>query len=150
MAIKKETKTVKKTTIKTNTEITPKTKTGVRKKCAPKTKDTNFATSKDLASFIIKKLDEGKADKIEQIEVVGRTTLTDYFIIATGTSSRHVFGLANNLAQDMKKAGHRVQVAGDTGDGNWIVVDAGDVIVHLFTSEMREIYNIEGNWKKSE
>ena len=86
----------------------------------------------------------------EQIEVVGRTTLTDYFIIATGTSSRHVFGLANNLAQDMKKAGHRVQVAGDTGDGNWIVVDAGDVIVHLFTSEMREIYNIEGNWKKSE
>lgn len=150
MAIKKETKTVKKTTIKTDLETAGKTKTGIRKKCVSKTKETTLTTSKDLVAFIVKKLDEGKADKIEQIEVLGRTTLTDYFIIATGTSSRHVFGLANNLAQDMKKAGHRVQVAGDTGDGNWIVVDAGDVIVHLFTSEMREIYNIEGNWKKSE
>ena len=149
MAITKETKAkTTKTTTKTTTD-TPK-KTCVRKKCAPKTKELTAMSGKELAAYIVKKLDDGKADKIEQIEVAGKTTLTDYFIIATGTSSRHVFGLANNLAQDMKKGGYRVKVAGDTGDGNWIVVDAGDVIVHLFTSEMREIYNIEGNWKTSD
>ena len=147
MVVTKETKA--KTVKKTKTDTIEK-KSCIRKKSTSKTKETILTTSKDLATFITKKLDEGKADKIEQIDVIGKTTLTDYIIIATGTSTRHVFGLANNLAQDMKKMGHRVQVSGDTGDGNWIVIDAGDVFVHLFTAEMREIYDLGGIWRKSE
>lgn len=146
MVVTKETKA--KTIKKTKTDTTEK-KSRIRKKCAPKTKETILTTSKDLATFITKKLDEGKADKIEQIDVIGKTTLTDYIIIATGTSSRHLLGLANNLAQDMKKTGHLIQISGDRGDSDWIVIDAGDVFVHLFTAEMREIYDLGGIWRKS-
>ncbi len=76
----------------------------------------------------------------------GRTGFADYLIIATGTSTRHVMALADNLAKDLKRSEYLVQVEGKNSDGNWVVVDTGDVIVHLFTEEAREYYALENMW----
>lgn len=102
----------------------------------------------ELLSLIEQKLDAGKAENITTIDLAGKTSFADYLVIATGTSARHVFGLANNLATDLKKAGYRVQVSGDTGDGNWVVIDAIDVVVHLFTQETRDFYRLEEIWNQ--
>ncbi|MBQ9089846.1 MAG: ribosome silencing factor [Alphaproteobacteria bacterium] len=102
-----------------------------------------------LLDFMVKKLDEGKAENIVTIDLAGKTSFADYLLIATGTSSRHVFGLANNLSMDLKKAGYRVQISGENGDGNWIVIDAIDIVVHLFTNEAREFYRLEEIWNKA-
>lgn len=101
-----------------------------------------------LLALIEQKLDAGKAENIITIDLAGKTSFADYLVIATGTSARHVFGLANNLATDLKKAGYRVQVSGDTGDGNWVVIDAIDVVVHLFTQETRDFYRLEEIWNQ--
>ncbi len=168
------TETTKKEMVKKATTKTTATKT-VAKKCASKTitkksASTTKATAKKavkkpakaperttnataeqvkaLLAFIQDKLDEGKAENIVAIDVMGVTSFTDYIVIATGTSSRHIFGLSNNLATDLKKAGYHVQVSGDTGDGSWIVIDALDVVVHLFTQETRTVYKLEEFWNE--
>ncbi len=169
------TETTKKTTKKTPTKTTTAKST---RKCASKTTTKKSATTKATAkpakkkvvkkpakaperttnasaeqvkallTFVQDKLDEGKAESIVAIDVRGVTSFTDYIVIATGTSSRHIFGLSNNLATDLKKAGYRVQVSGDAGDGSWIVIDALDVVIHLFTQETRETYKLEEFWNE--
>lgn len=104
----------------------------------------------DLLAFVTHKLDEGKALDITTIDLAGKTSFADYLVIATGTSTRHVMGLMTNLSADMKKAGYRVQVSGDSGDGNWVVVDLIDIVVHLFTPETRDFYSLEEIWNKKE
>lgn len=101
---------------------------------------------KELVNFVVHKLDEGKAEEIISMDLTGKTSFTDYLVIATGTSSRHVMGLMNNLVQEMKKAGYRIRVSGEAGDGNWVVIDLIDVVVHLFTPETRAFYNLEEVW----
>lgn len=104
----------------------------------------------ELLAFVVHKLDEGKAEDIITIDLAGKTSFADYLVIATATSSRHVMGLMNNLVMDMKKAGYRVQVSGDSGDGNWVVVDLIDIVVHLFTAETRSFYALEDIWNKKD
>ena len=79
--------------------------------------------------------------------MTGRAGFADYLIIATGTSTRHVMALADNLAKDLKRSERLVQVEGKNSDGKWVVVDTGDVIVHLFTEETREYYALEHMWQ---
>lgn len=102
---------------------------------------------KQLVAFLEQKLDAGKAENIVSIDLKGKSSFTDYLVIANGTSSRHLHGLANNLIQDIKKAGFRARISGDTSDSGWIVIDLIDVMVHLFTGEMRDFYDLEGVWK---
>ena len=77
----------------------------------------------------------------------GRTSFADFLIIATGTSSRHVMALADSLAKDLKKEGYVAKIEGKNSDGNWMVVDAIDVIVHIFTEDSREYYALEHMWQ---
>ena len=79
--------------------------------------------------------------------MTGRAGFADYLIIATGTSTRHVMALADNLAKDLKRSERLVQVEGKNSDGNWVVVDTGDVIVHIFTEETRDYYALEHMWQ---
>lgn len=102
---------------------------------------------KELIAFIEQKLDAGKAENIVTIDLKGKSSFTDFIIIANGTSGRHLNGLANNLIQDIKKAGYRARISGDNSDTGWIVIDLIDVMIHLFTGEMRDFYDLEGMWK---
>lgn len=80
------------------------------------------------------------------IDLTGKSDVADRMVVASGTSARHVGSLADYIVQDLKKAGFEsVPVEGkETCD--WVLVDAGDVIVHIFRPEMREYYNLEKMW----
>tara|TARA_B100000745_G_C20098311_1_gene375601 strand:- start:26 stop:397 length:372 start_codon:yes stop_codon:yes gene_type:complete len=91
-------------------------------------------------------LDSGKAINIISIPLSGKSSIADYMIVASGTSARHVSALADQLNQKIKKAGYRIFSIQGQSDSNWVLVDAGDVIIHLFRPEVREFYNLEKMW----
>lgn len=98
-----------------------------------------------LHDMILNALDQDKGDNIVSIDLSNKTALADYMVIVTGTSSRHVVGMAEKLKDRLSKQGIRARIEGkDTGD--WVIVDAGDVIVHLFRAEVRTFYNLEKLW----
>lgn len=99
-----------------------------------------------MKELITKSLDADKAEEIVVIELDDNVSLADYMIIASGTSSRHVNALAKKLKERLHIKGvDQVNTEG-LGQCDWVVLDAGDVIVHLFRPEVREFYNIEKMW----
>ena len=85
-----------------------------------------------LLARILKSLDDDKADDIVTIDLVGRSSLADALVIASGTSTRHVASLAEHLARRLKEAGYGAARIEGLSQGDWVVLDAGDVIVHVF------------------
>lgn len=99
-----------------------------------------------MKELIEKSLDADKAQEITTIHLTDQTGLADYMVIATGTSSRHVNALAEKLQDRLSARGVKgITMQGQT-QSDWVVIDAGDVIVHLFRAEVREFYNIERMW----
>ena len=102
--------------------------------------------SSDLQQLAFKAVDEMKGADIVVLDVAERTSVTDWMIVVTGTSARHVKSLANEVIEKSKEAGVRpLGTEGET-DGNWILVDLGDVIVHVMTREPRDFYALEKLW----
>ncbi len=99
--------------------------------------------SKQLAAACAQLLDEKKGDGIEVISVAERLKVADYFVVASGTSRAHVKAMYDELHVRLKAAGERHQRPEGTELGWWIVIDYGDVIVHLLQPEAREYYDIE-------
>jgi len=100
----------------------------------------------DLLGLIVHTLDEGKAEDIIVIDLEGKSSLADHLVIASGRSSRQVTALAEQVATKLKDAGHgRVPIEGKA-HGDWVLLDAGDIIVHLFRPEVRAFYNLEKMW----
>jgi ribosome-associated protein len=92
-------------------------------------------------------LDSDKAEEIESIDLRDMSSIADFIIIATGRSSRQVIAMADKLKERLHAQGIRdVRIEG-AAQGDWIVLDAGDVIVHLFRPEVREFYHIEKMWR---
>jgi len=99
-----------------------------------------------MQKMIIDSLEDVKGVNIVVLDVSQQTSVTDRMIIATGTSSRHVKALAENVIADAKKAG--TPALGSEGEPNadWVLVDMGDVIVHVMMAETRELYDLEKLW----
>jgi ribosome-associated protein len=104
----------------------------------------------ELLSRIVKSLDDDKAEDIVTIDLEGRSSLADALIIATGRSSRHVASIAEHLARKLKEAGYGTRPIDGASQGDWVLVDAGDVIVHIFRPEVRTYYDLEGMWRVDE
>jgi ribosome-associated protein len=103
--------------------------------------------SAQLLAQIIQWLDEAKAEDIVTIPLEGKSSLGDYMVIATGRSDRHVGAIADQLHQKIKATGlARVRVEGKEAC-DWVLIDTGDIIVHVFRPEVREFYNLEKMWK---
>ncbi len=102
--------------------------------------------SVDLKNLIEKILDESKAEDIEIIDLRGQSFIADYMIIASGQSSRQVVGFSTKLKDKLHEYGIKIKSEGAT-QGDWVVVDAYDVIVHLFRPEVRDFYAIEKMWR---
>lgn len=94
-----------------------------------------------------KSLDDDKAQDIVVVDLAGKTDFADYLVVASGTSQRQVGAMADHLRERIKAKGRRdVAVEGARGC-DWVLVDAGDVVVHLFRPEVREFYAIEKLWQ---
>lgn len=102
---------------------------------------------KKLLDHTLHDLSEIKALNIRSIDVRKLTPLTDYMVIATGNSSRHVRAIAENLIRHMKKrvTDLKIIIEGDEED-EWVLVDLGDVIVHIMQQQARDFYNLEKLW----
>ncbi len=102
--------------------------------------------SEELSNLAIEALEEIKGLDIVKLDVRNMTTVTDWMIVASGTSSRHVQALVDNVAEKAKAAGHRPSgVEGESG-GEWVLLDLQDALVHVMLPKVREFYNLEKLW----
>ena len=99
-----------------------------------------------MKNTVISSLEDIKAIDVAVLPVSELTSLADYMIVATGSSDRHVKAIANIVTQALKKNGYKVRAQGEA-DADWILLDAGDVIVHVMIPSARAYYNIEGLWQ---
>jgi len=100
----------------------------------------------DLLKIVETSLDDDKAEDIVAIDLRGKSTIADYMVIATGRNSRQLAAMASHLDQKLTKAGvRRVSVEG-ADQGDWVLLDGGDVVVHLFRPEVRTFYALEKMW----
>ena len=102
--------------------------------------------SEQLSELVIEALDDSKATDIVRLDVRNMTSVTDYMIVASGTSNRHVKSLANNVADRAREAGHRpIGIEGEEG-GEWVLLDLQDALVHVMLPKVRDFYNLEKLW----
>jgi ribosome-associated protein len=80
------------------------------------------------------------------IDLAGKTSIADYMVVVSGTSQRHIAGMATKLLDRLKEGGHKPLGAEGLNDSSWVLIDAGDVIVHIFRAESRAFYDIERLW----
>lgn len=100
----------------------------------------------DLLKIVATSLDDDKAEDIVSIDLRGKSSIADYMIIASGRSSRQLVAMAQHLDEKLSGLGVKdVAIEGMT-QGDWVLLDGGDVVVHLFRPEVREFYNLEKMW----
>jgi len=108
--------------------------------------DQELAFSRHLVTVIERSLDDDKAEEPVVIDLSGKSSIADYMVIASGRSARQVAAMADHLQRKLKAAGAvRLSVEG-LQRSDWVLIDAGDVIVHLFRPEVRGFYNLEKMW----
>ena len=108
--------------------------------------DDTRPSSSALLAAINATLEEGKAEDVIIIDLAGKTTMADYMVIATGPSQRQINALADNLTRTIKRGGFGTPGVEGRVQGDWVLLDAGDVIVHLFRPQIRRFYNLEKMW----
>lgn len=108
--------------------------------------DAVALSSEALRDFILATLDDNKAEDLVQIDLRGRSSMGDYMIIGSGRSSRQVSALADRLVADLKADHGRAAKVEGKEAGDWVLIDTGDVIVHLFRPEVRDFYQLEKMW----
>ena len=91
-------------------------------------------------------LDDDKAENIVVVDLSGKTAIADYLVIASGTSQRHVGSMADHIRRRMKGVGLKGVAVEGLKQSDWVLIDAGDLIVHLFRPEVRAFYNLEKIW----
>lgn len=100
----------------------------------------------ELAQLVVQQLDDDKAENILNIPLAGKSPMADAMVVASGRSARHVAALADHVSRKLKEAGvGTVRVEG-LPNADWVLIDAGDIIIHIFRPEVREFYNLERIW----
>jgi ribosome-associated protein len=144
-------------TVKTKTKTKPFASSSVKKKATatksatkPKVKEAPLsgpmAAVKRMATAVTKALDDNKAEEIVVVDLTRKSALADYMVIASGRSARQVAALARFAEKALHESGaKRCRIEG-LPQGDWAVVDSGDVVVHIFRPEVREFYQLEKLW----
>ena len=102
--------------------------------------------SKDLITSVRNSLDNDKAKDINVINLIGKTSFADYMIIATGTSQRHDANMANHICKTLKMVGLKSVPVEGLSQGDWVLIDGGDIVIHLFRKEFRTFYDLDNLW----
>ncbi|MGH6735337.1 MAG: ribosome silencing factor [Methyloceanibacter sp.] len=121
-----------------------------REGAARGTPPTGFASFRAnpnrLLEIVVDTLDGSKAEDVVVIDLKGKTSIGDHMVLASGRSQRHVGAVADHLIKKLKDEGYgRARVEG-LPQCDWVLIDAGDIIVHVFRPEVREFYNLEKMW----
>lgn len=106
----------------------------------------NSAPTKDALSVVMERLDEDQALEVVSIDLEGKSDVADAMVIASGRSQRHVGAIADKLSRDLKEAGYKSVSIEGLPACDWVLIDAGDVVVHIFRPEVRSFYNLERIW----
>lgn len=103
-----------------------------------------------LQELVLRALDDMKARDVRILDVRGKSTITELMVIATGTSTRHVKAIADNVAVEAKNAGEPPLGTEGERDSEWMLVDLNDIVVHVMLPETRDFYNLEKLWGEGE
>ena len=100
-----------------------------------------------MIDVILESLDDAKAEAIVAVDITGKSSLADHMVVASGRSQRHVGAVAEQLVNALREAGYGKPRTEGLPFCDWVLVDAGDVIVHIFRPEVRDFYSIEKMWQ---
>ena len=117
-----------------------------QQKTQPATALSGPAATASFRDLVVNSLEDDKAQAITVIDLAGKSTLADFMVIASGTSARHLSAISDHLVERLKAADAPKATVDGKDQGDWVLIDAGDVIVHLFRPEVREFYNLEKLW----
>lgn len=118
------------------------------KKKAPETVSKGLS-AKETLRIALAAAEDMKAEDTISIDLAGKSSIADFMVVTTGRSDRHVMSVADRVVKDLEKAGvKRIRVEG-MKQGDWVLIDAGDVIVHVFRPEVRGFYNLEKMWSSA-
>ena len=104
------------------------------------------ADKQELLDFVLKQLDDDQAQEVVTIDLEGKSSIADYMVIASGRSTRQVASIAQKLAEKLKQNGYGPVKLEGLPAADWVLLDAGDIVVHLFRPEVRSFYNLERMW----
>ena len=122
--------------------------TANRKASAPATHElTGAISAKSVIDTVLACLDDAKAEEVVSINIEGKSALADYMVIASGRSNRHVAAISDQLVSALKEAGFGNARIEGMPSADWVLIDANDVIVHVFRPEVRAFYNLEKMWQ---
>ena len=114
--------------------------------CMATTADPSVQTTEDLKAMVLAALEDAKANDVRQLDVRRLTDITDWMVVASGTSTRHVLALADHVRTQVKAQGlSPIGTEGESGS-DWVLLDYGDVVVHLMLPDTRGFYDLEGLW----
>ena len=99
-----------------------------------------------LLAIVLKQLDDDQAQDVVTIDLAGKSSIADHMVIASGRSTRQVASMAQKLAEEVKKQGFGPARIEGLPAADWVLIDAGDVVVHVFRPEVRSFYNLERMW----
>ena len=114
--------------------------------CMATTADPSAQNTEDLKAIVLAALEDAKANDVRQLDVRRLTDVTDWMVVASGTSTRHVLALADHVRTQVKAQGlSPIGTEGESGS-DWVLLDYGDVVVHLMLPDTRGFYDLEGLW----
>ncbi|MDZ4381283.1 MAG: ribosome silencing factor [Parvibaculum sp.] len=99
-----------------------------------------------MLALVLESLDDDKAEDVVSIDLTGKTPIADHMVVASGRSQRHVGAMADHLVRRLKEAGFGTSHVEGMKQGDWVLIDGGDVVVHVFRPEVREFYRLEKMW----
>ena len=101
---------------------------------------------KTLLNTVLESLDDSKSEGTEHIDISGKSSVADHMIVTSGRSHRHVSAVADRLLRDLKDEGYGTPKVEGMPACDWVLVDAGDIVIHIFRPEVRDFYNLEKMW----
>ena len=107
-------------------------------------------SSKQLLKVTLESLDNDKGIDIVSIDLIGRSSIADYMVVVSGNTVRQVIAMANNLIKKYKEMGLRLPSPEGMSNGDWVLIDAKDILIHIFRPEVRDFYSLEKMWVKKQ
>ena len=110
-------------------------------------KTKRIYSTKQILKLILKSLDNDKAFNVKSIDLFKRSSIADFMVIASGTSSKQVSSMAQNLIKRLKDSGIRTRKPEGLVNSDWVLIDVNDIVIHLFRPEVRDFYRLEKMWE---